>query len=239
MPRTSGSLILWGISRTADARVFERSTHSGCRIPKRDTFVYTSKAMRVERDVQAAPMHSQVNWALLGLVIERPSYAYELARRFERTYEGVLTLSSVSHAYTALAALKDRALIEELPGTREGRQPKPHYRATPKGFEEYGQWLVGQLDEGLRRERLFVLALATFAREPQSALGILDRYERACLMEAQNTPTGSRAAGGAAPVLAARLAAEEGRLAIGAKLAWVEYARRELTALAGSRAAAP
>jgi DNA-binding PadR family transcriptional regulator len=196
--------------------------------------------MRVERDVQAAPMHSQVNWALLGLVIERPSYAYELARRFERTYEGVLTLSSVSHVYTALSALKDRALIEELPGTREGRQPKPHYRATPKGLEEYGQWLVGQLDEGLRRQRLFVLGLATFTREPRSALEILDRYEHACLTEAQNTPVTPRAVTGAvgAPELAARLAAEEGRLAIGAKLAWVEYARRELNALPGSREAA-
>jgi DNA-binding PadR family transcriptional regulator len=185
-------------------------------------------------------MQSQVNWALLGLVIERPSYAYELARRFERTYEGVLTLSSVSHAYTALAALKDRALIEELPGTREGRQPKPHYRATSKGLEEYGQWLVGQLDEGMRRQRLFVVALATFTREPQSALEILDRYESACLAEAQNTPIPSRAATGVggAPELAARLTAEEGRLALGAKLAWVEYARRELNALAHAREAA-
>ena len=33
-------------------------------------------------------MQSPVNWALLGLVIERPSYAYELAQRFERTYDG-------------------------------------------------------------------------------------------------------------------------------------------------------
>jgi DNA-binding PadR family transcriptional regulator len=193
--------------------------------------------MRAERDAQAVPMQSQINWALLGLVIERPSYAYELARRFERTYDGVLTLSSVSHAYTALAALRDRALIEELPGTREGRQPKPHYRATPKGLEEYGQWLVGQLDEDVRRQRLFVLALATFTREPHTALEILSRYERACLEEAQRTPLPSRAVAcaGGAPELAARLVAEEGRLALGAKLAWVEYARRELNALAGVR----
>lgn len=192
--------------------------------------------MRAERDGHAVPMQSQVNWALLGLVIERPSYAYELARRFERTYDGVLTLSSVSHAYTALAALKDRALIEELPGTREGRQPKPHYRATPKGLEDYGQWLVGQLDEDVRRQRLFVLALATFTREPQTALEILSRYERACLEEAQSTPLPSRAqCAGGAPELAARLVAEEGRLALGAKLAWVEYARRELSALAAPR----
>jgi len=35
-------------------------------------------------------MHSQVNWSLLGLVIKRPSYAYELAKRFERTYDAYL-----------------------------------------------------------------------------------------------------------------------------------------------------
>ncbi len=182
-------------------------------------------------------MHSQVNWALLGLVIERPSYAYELARRFERTYEGVLTLSSVSHVYTALAALRERALIEELPGTRVGRQPKPHYRATPKGLEDYRQWLVGQLDEDLRRQRRFVLAFATFAHVPYAALEILARYEQACLAQAQRTPIPPQAgacAGGAAE-LAARLAAEESRLAVGAKLAWVEYARLELNALADLR----
>lgn len=33
--------------------------------------------MRAERDAQAAPMQSSVNWSLLALVIERPSYAYE------------------------------------------------------------------------------------------------------------------------------------------------------------------
>lgn len=197
--------------------------------------------MRAERDAQAGPMQSQVNWALLGLVIERPSYAYELARRFERTYEGVLTLSSVSHAYTALATLRERALIEELPGTRLGRQPKPHYQATDRGLEDYGQWLVGQVHEDLRRQRLFVLALATFTRDPQMALEILTRYEQACLVEAGSMTIKSRETGcaGGAPELAARLLAEEGRLALGAKLAWVEYARRELKALPGVRAARP
>ncbi|HSZ12625.1 MAG TPA: helix-turn-helix transcriptional regulator [Solirubrobacteraceae bacterium] len=200
--------------------------------------------MRAERDPQSAPMQSQVNWALLGLVIERPSYAYELAQRFDRTYAGVLTLSSVSHAYTALAALRERELIEELPGTRQGRQPKPHYRATAKGLDGYGQWLVAQLDEDLRRQRLFILSLATFTRDPQTALELLARYEQACLEEARGTPIAPRTAqhtgvcAGGAPELAARLAAEESRLAVGAKLAWVEYARRELMALPGARVAA-
>lgn len=194
--------------------------------------------MGAERDARAGPMHSQVNWALLGLVIERPSYAYELARRFERTYESVLALSSVSHAYTALASLKERGLIEELPGTRVGRQPKPHYRATAKGLGDYGEWLVGQVDEDLRRQRLFVLALATFAGNPPAALEILARYEQACLAEMRAVPIMPHEEARAANALelARRLVSEESRLAIAAKLTWVQFAREELTALAHARA---
>jgi DNA-binding PadR family transcriptional regulator len=102
---------------------------------------------------QTPPMHSQVNWSLLGLVIKRPSYAYELAKRFERTYEGVLSLSSVSHIYTALASLKDRSLIERIPGTGSEAQRKPIYKATAHGIEEYRGWLLGQLGEDRRRQQ--------------------------------------------------------------------------------------
>jgi DNA-binding PadR family transcriptional regulator len=177
-------------------------------------------------------MHSPVNWALLGLVIERPSYAYELAQRFDRTYQGALSLSSVSHVYTAITALRSRGLIEEVPGTRSGRQPKPRYQATEEGLEEYRQWLLGQLGEDRRRQRLFVLQLAALTRNPQAALGIVADYEQACLGEATKTPLPREP--GAAPdsnaALVARLVAEEHRLAIGAKLAWVQYAQRELKA---------
>ncbi|HTA36332.1 MAG TPA: PadR family transcriptional regulator, partial [Solirubrobacteraceae bacterium] len=129
--------------------------------------------MRAGRASQAAPMQSPVNWALLGLVIERPSYAYELAQRFERTYGEVLALSSVSHVYTALSALKGRSLISEIPGTRTGAQPKPRYEATDEGMLLYGEWLVGQVGEDRRRQQLFVLQLARFSRDPRAALEIL------------------------------------------------------------------
>jgi DNA-binding PadR family transcriptional regulator len=177
-------------------------------------------------------MHSPVNWALLGLVIDRPSYPYELAQRFDRTYEGVLALSSVSHVYTALAALKSRRLIEEVAETRGGEQPRQRYRATMKGIDGYREWLVAQSGEDRRRQQLFVLQLAALTRDPQTALEIVDRYEQACLAEA------SRPIGGEPPAspdgtsaLLQRLIAEDGRLAIAAKLAWIEYARRELKAL--------
>jgi DNA-binding PadR family transcriptional regulator len=178
-------------------------------------------------------MYSSVNWALLGLVIERPSYAYELAQRFERTYQGALSLSSVSHVYTALATLKSRALIEEIPGVRAGRRPR-RFTATAKGLRDYREWLLSQLSEDRRRQRLFVLQLAALSRDPQEALEIIADYEGTCLAEAGKTPLGSGR--GVASIgdseLAARLLAEEHRLALGAKLAWAQYARRELSSLA-------
>ncbi|HEV2973483.1 MAG TPA: PadR family transcriptional regulator [Solirubrobacteraceae bacterium] len=184
------------------------------------------------RELKATPMQSPVNWALLGLVIERPSYAYELAHRFERSYRGALSLSSVSHVYTALTTLKNRALIEEIPGTRAGRQPKPRYRATASGLEDYRGWLLGQLADDRRRQRLFVLQLSALARKPEAALEIVADYEQECLAEAANVPIGGGdgATAEGTSAMVGRLIAEEHRLAVGAKLAWVQYARQELSA---------
>ena len=175
-------------------------------------------------------MRSLVNWALLGLIIDRPSYAYELAHRFERTYEGALNLSSVSHVYVAIGSLKERELIDEIAGTRSGRQPKPHYRATEKGIDAYRDWLVEQLSEDRQRQKLFVLQLAALTRNPAMALEIVDRVEQSCLEEAQRTPLGD-GPGEHPEQMIGRLIGEESRLAVGAKLAWVQYAREELHAL--------
>jgi DNA-binding PadR family transcriptional regulator len=183
-------------------------------------------------------MHSPVNWALLGLIIERPSYAYALAQRFERTYGHALPLSSISHAYAALGTLKDRGLIEELPGTKTGPQPKPHYRATAKGMEDYHAWLIGQVSEERRRQKVFLLQLTALTRDPGKAFEILDAYEQACLDETC-TPRIARNEDGSpedALELQARLIAEEKRLAIGAKIAWARFARSEIKALASARA---
>jgi len=184
-------------------------------------------------------MRSPVNWALLGLVIQRPSYGYELVQRFERTYGEALELSSPSQIYSALDALARHRLIEKLPKQELEpgvRQPKPHYRATARGTRDYEQWLICQLQEERRRSRLFAQQLAVLA--PQAALGVLERCEEACLKQA--SAVAPEAASGEAwredaSRLTARLVSEEDRLAIGAKLSWIEYARRELTALTTKR----
>lgn len=146
-----------------------------------------------EQTAAAAPMHSAVNWALLGLVIERPSYAYELATRFERTYDGAIALSSVSHVYTALGTLRQRGLVREVPGEREATRSRRRYAATEHGIAEHGQWLVGQVSEERRRQHILIVALGALAKDPVRAGAALDAYEQACLQELAAAPrAGSR-----------------------------------------------
>lgn len=192
------------------------------------------------RDASGAPTQSLVQWALIGLLIERSSYGYELAQRFERTYGGMLHLSGVSYVYTALDALKRRELIEEVQVNDEGRMPRVHYKVTAQGVGAYQVYLFSQLRESDRRSHLLARQFAVLVPEPQLALAILDRYERECQTEAEDAPAGTRiTAHQGASALAARLAAEERRLSLDAKLAWIEFARRELTALPASPPGSP
>jgi DNA-binding PadR family transcriptional regulator len=184
----------------------------------------------VREQAPVAPMHSPISWALLGLVIERPSYAYELARRFERTYDGALSLSSVSHVYTALATLRERGLVEELPGAQASARSRRPYHATERGVAEHAEWLVGQVLEERRRQRVLIAQLGALAKAPERAIAALDAYERACIEEMAAAPAAGEDEGPGTTRMVARLIGEETRLTIAAKLRWVQYARAQLHA---------
>jgi DNA-binding PadR family transcriptional regulator len=172
-------------------------------------------------------MTSQVNWALLGLLLGRTGYGYQLVRRFEEAYGDVLQLGSESHVYTALNELSRRGLIEELTDTAAAgtnRQPKVRYRATAAGAEAYRERMFEQAGADRRQSQLFVRQLAAMEHEPEVALQILERYEQACLEEARREPPSSDR-------LIDRLLAVESRLAMEGKLPWVEYAHDQFSAL--------
>lgn len=192
------------------------------------------------RPKTAAGMRSPVYWALLGLVIERPGYGYKLKTRYEHAYGEVLPIHSDSHIYTALNELERRGLVEEVASdvvsTDGSRQPRPAYRATEEGIRSYRSWLLKQLHAAPRQSQVFVRQLAVLAREPRMALEVLDSLERACLEQAvdRSSPSvnGSASTGGA-PSLVTDLLAEEKRLALEARLPWIEYARGRFEALLG------
>lgn len=86
-------------------------------------------------------MRSTVDVAVLGLVLERPSYGYELSKRFEQRFGALLSVSR-SHIYSALNSLLRDRLIEPLPHDGSLRQPKVHYRATADGVAAFRTWLA-------------------------------------------------------------------------------------------------
>jgi DNA-binding PadR family transcriptional regulator len=188
-------------------------------------------------------MRSPVYWALLGLVIEHPGYGYKLKTRYEYEYGDALPIRSDSHIYTALNELRRRGLIEEIAAAAAAsdatRQPRPAYRATEDGVSSYRSWLLEQLYADRRQSRLFVRQLAVLAHEPRIALEVLEALERACLEQAAGPPPapGLERSAETAQGLFADLLAEESRLALEAKLPWIEYARARFEALlAGERA---
>ena len=184
-------------------------------------------------DRGAGAMRSPINWALLGLLIQRLSYGYELVQRFERTYGDTLALSSRSQIYTALDSLARRKLIEYAQEERVGdpvRQPKLHYKATQHGICSYERWLVEQVSDDERRSRVIAQHFATLL--PEHALRVLERCAEVCLDVAGRLAPEKDLRGEHATALAERLAGEEERLRAGAVLNWIEYARSELGALA-------
>lgn len=205
----------------------------------------------------ATEIRSPIAWRLLGLVIERPSYGYELTKRYERVFGEMLVLSGSARIYTALGTLVTHDLIEEIvaadPDSAPRREPKPHYRPTPRGRQAYEDWLIAQLEDERNRQLLFARQVGLL--DPLLALDVLDGYESARLYEQGEPPpgqpppgqppqagppgaslpktrpqSGSGRSGADADAIAMRLARDDERRAIEAKLSWLEYARKELEA---------
>jgi DNA-binding PadR family transcriptional regulator len=193
-------------------------------------------------------MRSAVNWAVLGLVIERPSYGYELFQRLERRYGGVLE-PPISQIYAALNALERAALIEPLteealrlesddglrPAAR--RQPKVHYRATASGARAFREWVAEQMREDPRHVEMLRRIAGTAAAgidRTGTMRELVDAYERACVEEASMLPLPPARDGGtpaaAAGELVERLVLAARRGLLDAHFAWIAYARKEIEA---------
>jgi DNA-binding PadR family transcriptional regulator len=193
-------------------------------------------------------IRSAVNWAVLALVIERPSYGYELGQRFERRFSGLLE-PQMSQIYAALNSLESALLIEpmsagddehaeqEASARRASRQPKVHYRATAKGARAFRGWLADQL----RGDPAHGELLRRLAAAAGSGLGrvavmeeLIDRYEHATVEEASRLPLRKRDSVPAVTTdeLIDRLVLGARRALLDAQHEWIAYARREVRAFA-------
>lgn len=180
-------------------------------------------------------MRSPINWAVLGLLIERPGHGYDLFQRFDDAYAGAIELSTHSQINGSLKALEQRRLIERLPpDDPRAVASAPRrllYRASAQGLVEYERWLLSYSPRSADAPGVFARQLAVLPTA--TALAVIEHYEQACLSETCNIRV-SRTDGGApadAEELQARLIAEEKHLALAAKIQWARYARNQIDAL--------
>ena len=168
-------------------------------------------------------MTSVVYWVLLGLVIERPSYGLELYTRYERLYADLLPLSGSSHIYTALDELERRGFIETVPEAAGGRQPKPHYRATPVGASSFEDWYVAQMELQRRSLELWARQMGIFAPDPEAALRVIGRFRRESLATAGQIGAGPASVIDSRDAFIDEIVAEQMRIASGGLLSWLGF----------------
>lgn len=182
-------------------------------------------------DAQPSPVVT----AVLALVIERPSYGYELSQRFEERF-GTLYPVSRARIYQVLDQLLRQGLVEQMPAIparSSQRQPRPHYRATGVGARAHREWLAAAIQADPRREELLRRLLATSARDARTMLQIVDLYERACLDDMARSPAardGDEPEQAEGARLRDLLIAEERRLAHETRLKFISFARRHIQA---------
>lgn len=200
------------------------------------------RTMGAHQPARSRALTSPVTWAVLGLIVERSSYGYELAHRLERRYGDVLRVSSSWQIYAALNALEKAGFIapvnpqQKLEAQRsKSRQPKIDYRATELGVEAFKRWLADQMhDDPAHIDLLRKLVAARRVGVVDSVdvvRGLVTQYEELCVTEARllshDVPETPAADLGE---LTERLVLEARRAKLDAHFTWLEYAHHEIDA---------
>lgn len=181
-------------------------------------------------------MSSLVDYTVLGLLIEKPSYGYEVSERLERRFGDLVEGSSQSNIYAVLKRLEREAMIErtgiEVASGTEGR-PRIYFRATGNGAGLFRGWLAERMRDDQGRSELLRRLVALGVRRVDAMLEVIDRYEQEC-MEAQRAvkpeQEGSSPTADRETELIKDLLAEERRRTLAAQVGWADYARSRVRA---------
>lgn len=132
--------------------------------------------------------------AVLGFVIERPGYGYELAQRLDERVEGVEL--SDSAVYPALDSLFREGLIRKSGKTGRAHRQRIWFENTEEGIRRFDEWMDTPSDlPPLRGDLRYKIAVATFERLPklieetrEQEQACLDRIERLTYVKQPSVP---------------------------------------------------
>jgi DNA-binding PadR family transcriptional regulator len=173
--------------------------------------------------------------ALLGLLLDRPAYPYQLADRMEQRLGPSWRVNSGT-LYNTVKAMEEDRLIERVESVPTPRGDRHVYSITDRGVREFERWFE-QTPDAVRLPRRPLLLKITFAGPDRlaQAIGKLDEYERECA-ERLSAVAGMRESlpGTEAPLVRAdhlllRLNLSSDIYALEGELRWAQHARELLT----------
>lgn len=122
---------------------------------------------------------------VLGLLVERPGYGYDLQQRIDARL-GFLGLSE-SAVYKILERLEREGWIEETGQRRIGitrrGAPRVMYRATPLGLDRFRTWMTTPCERALLRDELQAKLTVADPEDLPALLAIAETQRRECLTE--------------------------------------------------------
>jgi DNA-binding PadR family transcriptional regulator len=118
--------------------------------------------------------------ALLGLLLDREAYPYQLADRLQRRLGPSWEVNS-GQLYQTVKALERDGLIERVRGSTGEREDRHVFAITPEGVREFERWFAEAPDPVRlpRRPLLLKITLAGPQRLAE-ALAKVGDYEREC-----------------------------------------------------------
>jgi DNA-binding PadR family transcriptional regulator len=122
-------------------------------------------------------------YAVLGLVIERPGYGYQLAQRLEERFGA--SGFAPSGVYSALDQLSRdefvRAAGEMGPGPARRAAPRMIYEATDQGIEHFESWMLGSSPAPPLRDELHMKIALCRPRDLPRLIDMVYGQELACI----------------------------------------------------------
>ena len=118
--------------------------------------------------------------ALLGLLLDRPTYRYQLGDRLRERFGPAWDINS-GHLYQTVERLERDGLVERLEDPGERRTDRLPFAITTKGVDEFERWFEKDLSKArlIRRPLLVKITLAG-PRRLGDALAQIDAYEHCC-----------------------------------------------------------
>jgi DNA-binding PadR family transcriptional regulator len=179
--------------------------------------------------------------AVLGLVIERPGYGYDLARRLEERFGS--SGFAPTGVYSALDQLSSEELVRNA-GSRaeaanERAAPRTIYEATPKGIDHFESWMLGCSSLAPVRDELYMKIALSRPHKLSRLIELAQSQEEACLArleELRQPATRTRRAPKAWPEVAVLLVRDAEIKQLQARVEWLQKARAIMDKLNVSQA---